>query len=130
MLGIGAGADPTKPWASEHHERGIPLQASLADRQAAVIRQIEHLRRVEPTPVIIGVNSDALARIAGQHADGVNVRLSSPNAARQIAAAREAAGDRPFDCSGWAHHDDERSRELALELGLDRLIELRWDLGW
>ena len=51
ILGIGAGADPTRPWASEHHERGIPLKASLADRQAAVVEQIEHLRRVEPTPV-------------------------------------------------------------------------------
>lgn len=130
MLGIGAGADPSMPWAREHHERGMPLLPTLAERHAAVVEQMEHLRRIEPTPVIVGVNSDALARIAGEHADGVNVRLSSPNARRYLAVAREAAGDRQFDCSGWAHHDDHTSRDLALELGLDRFIELRWDLGW
>ena len=125
ILGIGAGADPSMPWASEHHERGIPLLASLEQRQAAVVHQIGHLRRIEPTRVVVGVNSVSLARLAGEHADGVNIRLSSPNAPRYLEAAREAAGDKLFDCSGWANVDDRASQERAHELGLDRLILLR-----
>jgi alkanesulfonate monooxygenase SsuD/methylene tetrahydromethanopterin reductase-like flavin-dependent oxidoreductase (luciferase family) len=122
MLGIGAGAAPETEWSREHRERGIPLLPDLADRHAAVVDQIEVLRTIEPMPIIVGVNSRALATIAGTHADGVNVRLSSPNAATYIAAAREAAGDRPFDCSGWAGAGDMASQEKAHELDLDRLI--------
>jgi len=124
-LGIGAGADPSTPWAREHLERGIPLLPELADRHAAVVRQIEVLRTIEPMPIIVGVNSVALASIAGQYADGVNIRLSSPHSAGYLTAAREAAGDKPFDCSGWAAPDDQASREKAYELGLDRLIIAR-----
>jgi alkanesulfonate monooxygenase SsuD/methylene tetrahydromethanopterin reductase-like flavin-dependent oxidoreductase (luciferase family) len=122
IIGIGAGAAPDTPWSREHEERGIPLLPELADRHAAVVRQIEVLRCIEPIPIIVGVNSESLARIAGLHADGVNVRLSSPNAARYLAAAREAAGDKRFDCSGWASVHDPASQEKANELGLDRLI--------
>jgi len=122
MLGIGAGAAPTTPWAREHRERGIPILPTMAERHASVIRQIDVLRSIESMPIIVGVNSIELAAIAGVHADGVNVRLSSPNAADHIAAAREAAGDKPFDYSGWASHDDLDSQQKAYDLGLDRLI--------
>ena len=121
-MGIGAGAAPDMPWAREHHERGIPLLPELAQRHAAVVRQIEVLRTIEPMPIIVGVNSSELATIAGLHADGVNVRLSSPHAATYLAAARDAAGDRPFECSGWAGLHDMPSRHKADELALDRLI--------
>ncbi len=121
-MGVGAGAAPTTPWAREHHERGIPILPEMADRHAAVVRQIEVLRTIEPMPIIVGVNSVALARIAGLHADGVNVRLSSPAAADHIAAAVDAAGDAPFETSGWAAHHDQASQDKARELGLDRLI--------
>lgn len=120
--GIGAGASPTTPWAREHHERGIPLQSSLADRHAAVVEQIVVLRRMEPMPIIVGVNSVQLAVIAGLHADGVNVRLSSPQAPDHVAAAVDAAQGRPFETSGWADVDDHAARAKADELGLDRLI--------
>ena len=125
MLGIGAGAAPETEWSREHHERGIRLSPDLADRHAAVVHQIEVLRRIEPMPIIVGVNSRSLARIAGQYADGVNVRLSSPNAAAYIAEARDAAGAKPFDCSGWAGVHDNVSQQKAHELGLDRLIVSR-----
>lgn len=120
--GIGAGASPTTPWAREHHERGIPLQPRLADRHAAVVEQIAVLRTTEPMPIIVGVNSVELATIAGMHADGVNVRLSSPAAADHIAAAVAATDGRPFETSGWADVDDHASRAKAEELELDRLI--------
>ena len=124
-LGIGAGASPSTPWAREHRERGIPLLPTMAQRHQAVVDNIAVLRSIEAMPIIVGVNSDALARLAGQHADGVNVRLSSPTAAAHIAAARDAAGDRRFDYSGWASVGDEASVQKAYDLGLDRLIMSR-----
>jgi alkanesulfonate monooxygenase SsuD/methylene tetrahydromethanopterin reductase-like flavin-dependent oxidoreductase (luciferase family) len=121
-LGIGAGASPSTPWAREHHERGIPLLPTMAARHQAVVHQIEVLRTIEPMPIIVGVNSVQLAAIAGVHADGVNVRLSSPTASDHIAAARDAAGDKSFETSGWASVGDEASVQKAYDLGLDRLI--------
>ena len=126
-LGLGAGAAPDSPWAREHRERNIPLLPELSHRHSAVVRQIEVLRALPssataPIPILVGVNSIALATIAGTHADGINVRLSSPRAAEQISAARAAAGARPFEATGWAHATDEAAREKARELSLDRLI--------
>jgi alkanesulfonate monooxygenase SsuD/methylene tetrahydromethanopterin reductase-like flavin-dependent oxidoreductase (luciferase family) len=126
-VGIGAGASPNSPWAREHHDRGIPLLPTLAQRHLAVIRQIEVLRTLEPMPIIVGVNSIELAEIAGIHADGANVRLRSADARAQIDAARAAAGDRRFEASGWAGVDDDAGRAEAEALGLDRLILV--DLG-
>jgi hypothetical protein len=88
-----------------------------------VVHQIEVLRHRAPgVPIHVGVNSEQLARIAGTYADGVNIRLSSPHCGRYLAAARDAAGDKPFDCSGWASHDDPAGQQKAVDLGLDRLI--------
>ncbi len=122
-LGLGAGAAPETPWSREHRERGIELQPTLEARHAAVVHQIAVVRHRAPdVPVHIGVNSESLARIAGTHADGVNVRLSSPHAARYLAAARDAAGDRPLEATGWASKGDQASIDKASELHLDRLI--------
>lgn len=126
-LGIGAGAAPGTRWAREHDDRGIELLADISDRHAAVVRQIELLRPIDGLPVIVGVNSIELATIAGALADGVNVRLTSPGAPSQVAAARAAAGDRSFEVSGWCSFDDVESRVVAGELELDRLILTRLD---
>ena len=130
-LGIGAGASPDSRWAQEHRDRNIPLLPAMADRHRAVADAID-LLRAEPThdapmPIIVGVNSVALAELAGRIADGVNVRLTSPAAPRLVAAAREAAGDRPFEASGWCYADDLASQDVARELGLDRLILTRFE---
>lgn len=108
----------------------MTLFPKLAHRHAAVVRQIEVLRALPeatttPMPILVGVNSVALATIAGTHADGVNVRLSHPQAADYIAAARAAAGDRAFEATGWAHATDATAQELAHRLNLDRLIICR-----
>ena len=122
-LGLGAGAAPDTPWSREHHERGIAIPPVLADRHALVAHNIDVVRATEPSiPIVVGVNSVELAAVAGRHADGVNVRLKSPHAARYLAAAREAAGDRSFECSGWAPHDNPASQQKSYDLGLDRLI--------
>ena len=125
-MGLGAGAAPDSPWSHEHRERGIPLLTTTSERHAAVVHQIEALRALPSAtariPILVGVNSTALARLAGIHADGVNVRLSSPKAAEHIAAAREAAGTRAFELTGWANATDKAAQEKAHELNLDRLI--------
>jgi hypothetical protein len=42
-----------------------------------------------------------------------------------IAAARDAAGGRPFDVSGWTFDEVDDMREHAEDLGLDRLVLTR-----
>ena len=121
-MGLGAGAPPASPWAKEHHDRGIPLRTEMTARHQAVVDQIAVLRTIEPMPIIVGVNSVELAIIAGRYADGVNVRLSSPNAATYLDAAIEAAEGKPFETSGWAPVNDQPSQDKAHELQLDRLI--------
>ena len=75
-------------------------------------------RRATPGSVFVA--------LAGQHADGVNVRLSSPHAAKYLAAARESAAEHQpnvaFDSNGWASFGDDASIAKAHELELDRLI--------
>jgi hypothetical protein len=63
-LGIGAGASPASPFGREHAERGIVLEPDIARRHDAVIHQIALLREVEPMPIIVGVNSIALTKLA------------------------------------------------------------------
>ena len=123
--GIGAGAAPDGHWAREHRERSIPLLPTLRERHAAVVTQIEVLRAVDPMPVVVGVNSHELASVAGLHADGVNVRLSSPNARGYVETARDASDGRHFEVSGWAAPDDHAARAKAEALDIDRLILAR-----
>ena len=123
--GVGAGAAPDSRWAREHHDRSIPLLPLLSERHAMVIEQISILRGTDFMPVIVGVNSNDLATVAGIYADGVNVRLSSPKAHEYVAAARDASDGRPFEVSGWTTPDDHASRAKAEALDIDRLILAR-----
>jgi len=126
ILGLGAGTSPASKWSEEQHIRHIPLQADIADRHAAVVEQIRLIRTLpEPIPVIVGVNSVGLATIAGQVADGVNVRLINERAGEFVTAARDAAAGRPFEISGWAFDEVDDVRDQAEELGLDRLVLTR-----
>ncbi|MEP7204543.1 MAG: LLM class flavin-dependent oxidoreductase, partial [Ilumatobacteraceae bacterium] len=126
VLGLGAGTSPNSKWSAEHHIRDIPLNADISERHAAVVEQIRRIRALpERIPVIVGVNSVRLARIAGQVADGINVRLTHDRAAEFVDAARDAAGDKPFEISGWTFDDVDDVRDQAEELQLDRLILTR-----
>jgi alkanesulfonate monooxygenase SsuD/methylene tetrahydromethanopterin reductase-like flavin-dependent oxidoreductase (luciferase family) len=125
QLGIGAGTAPGTRWSAEHERRGIELQTNIDDRHAAVVRQIEVLRTTCPAvPVIVGVNTVALATIAGRYADGVNVRLEHPDAARFLEAAHCAAADRlaPFQLTAYTMARLEQARPLADALGVHRLV--------
>ncbi|HZX53121.1 MAG TPA: LLM class flavin-dependent oxidoreductase, partial [Ilumatobacteraceae bacterium] len=122
-LGLGAGTAPESKWSGEHAVRGIPLYHDMADRHAAVGKQIRTIRDLpEPMKVIVGVNSVRLSRVAGTIADGINVRMSNDHAGDFIKAAREAAANRSFEISGWSFGPVESARVRADELELDRLV--------
>jgi alkanesulfonate monooxygenase SsuD/methylene tetrahydromethanopterin reductase-like flavin-dependent oxidoreductase (luciferase family) len=125
-LGLGAGTSPNSKWSEEQQVRDIPLKSDIADRHAAVVEQVRLIRALpEPMPIIIGVNSVRLATIAGQVADGINVRLTNERAGEYIEAARDAAGDRPFEVSGWTFDEVDDVHDRVEELGLDRLVLTR-----
>jgi alkanesulfonate monooxygenase SsuD/methylene tetrahydromethanopterin reductase-like flavin-dependent oxidoreductase (luciferase family) len=125
-LGIGAGTAPNSTWSAEHVARGIPLHSDIADRHAAVAEQIRVVRALpEHIPVIVGVSSVRLAALAGEIADGINVRMTHERAGEFVKVARDAAGDRPFEVSGWTFEDVDDVRDQAAELGLDRLVLTR-----
>ena len=125
-LGLGAGAAPASKWSSEHVARGIPLHDDLADRHAVVVEQIRLIRALpQAMPIIVGVSSVRLATIAGQIADGVNVRLTNDRAAEFIDAARGAAAGRNFEVSGWTFDEVDDVQAQAEALSLDRLVLTR-----
>ena len=143
-LGLGAGTSPTSSFAREQHVTSTPIASSMAARHARVEEVLDLADRmwtpdrdtdfatfpnVEHRPrVIVGVNSLALARIAGSRADGVNVRWSSDGARSQLTEARGAAGQRPFELTAYVMHEDgildpghPRRRELEAA-GVTRVI--------
>ena len=88
-----------------------------------------------PKPlVIIGANSIALAKIAGAHTNGINIRASHERAGEILAAAQDAhksSGiNKPFTVSVWEHYDEAlvRGDDARLEVwrrwGVDRAILL------
>ena len=145
MLGIGAGTSPNSPWNGEQMALGLPLLPTMAQRHERLVEIVELMKhlwshdrdekfhgfpRPEVTPpIIIGTNSEALARIAGTHADGVNTRFNHPKRAELLAAARTASGNREdFDVTVWSPFVTEYAdpnhpfhQELVAE-GVTRLV--------
>jgi alkanesulfonate monooxygenase SsuD/methylene tetrahydromethanopterin reductase-like flavin-dependent oxidoreductase (luciferase family) len=128
-LGLGAGAAPNTPWSIEHGLLGLELEPTVARRHERLVRGLDEIDRwwatdrpaelapfplpVPRPPVILGVNSEPLATIAGARCDGLNVRFSHPDLEALIAAGLRARSLRPdaadlvpFDVSVWTHWDD------------------------
>jgi alkanesulfonate monooxygenase SsuD/methylene tetrahydromethanopterin reductase-like flavin-dependent oxidoreductase (luciferase family) len=145
MLGIGAGAAPNTMFSAEQDALGISLLPKMTDRHNRLAEVVDIMRSIwaenrderfagfprpmKQPPIIVGVNSMALARRAGEMTDGVNTRFNHPERAALIAAAREASGNRPdFDTSVWSWFEPEYAdadhsfhKELLAE-GVTRLI--------
>ena len=145
-LGLGAGTSPRSQWAVEQRALDMPVRPTLAARHQALddaLDLFDQLWRVdrderfagfpvpEPRPpVLLGVNSEPLARIAGRRCDGVNVRRSHPDLAALLEAAGRAHEGRsgPWDVSVWARWDadllrpDHPDRVRWEALGITRLI--------
>ena len=138
-LGIGAGASPDSPFAGELTAAGLSIPVTLAERHAALVDHLESMKRVwsrdrdeqfagfplpEPRPkIIVGVNSPELARLAVQHADGLNVRASHPNVDEILAIAEgriESSVWVTFD-SGLLDADNQRIRSWSSK-GVRRIV--------
>lgn len=106
VFGLGAGAAPGSHWSREHELLGMTLPGSMQLRHQHMIDVLD-LCDVQwdpqrapawsgfplPTPrpkVLLGVNSVALARVAGARCDAVNVRLKHPRIGEFFDAARAA----------------------------------------
>lgn len=145
MLGVGAGTSPNSPWNGEQMALGMPLLPTMAQRHERLVEIVDIMKHLWSSdrhekfegfprpdvapPIIIGTNSEALARIAGAHADGVNTRFNHPQRAQLLASAREASGHRTdFDVTVWspfvaeyADPDHGFHQELVAE-GVTRLV--------
>ncbi|BDB45132.1 MULTISPECIES: LLM class flavin-dependent oxidoreductase [Mycobacterium] len=149
VFGLGAGAAPGSPWSREHELVGIALSDSMRQRH-------RHLRDVldlcdaqwDPNraaqwtgfplpdprpPVLLGVNSIALAELAGQRCDAVNVALEHPRIGEFFEAARAARAasaqpDAALLLNAWtalseaALDPDGAAQRRIAELGGDGLI--------
>ena len=148
-LGLGAGAAPNTRWSTEHGHLGIALAATMDERHQlldAALTEIDQWwnpdRQAELTtfalpsprpPVIVGVNSEPLAALAGRRTDGINVRSDHPRFDALVVAANEARAhtDRAgttMDVSVWAAWDDALAdpehphRRRWAALGVTRLV--------
>lgn len=106
VFGLGAGAAPNTKWSEEQSLLGIALPASMAARHARLVEVLDLCDELWdpnrdpkwtgfplPTPrppVLLGVNSTALAEVAGRRCEALNVRLEHPQIAEFFAAAVEA----------------------------------------
>ena len=152
ILGLGAGSAPNTKWSAERRAVGLEQPPKMADRHQVLLDALDVIDELwSPTrradlqtfispsprpPILLGVNSTVLARIAAQRTDGVNVRGSADYAREVIAAAvqersvvRTTAADGagvvdPFMFTVWEHFDESLLRADVL----DERIE-RW-LGW
>ncbi|MFM2113589.1 MAG: hypothetical protein RL643_547 [Actinomycetota bacterium] len=152
ILGLGAGSAPNTKWSAERRAVGLEQPPKMADRHQVLLDTLDVIDELwSPTrradlqtfispsprpPILLGVNSTVLARIAAQRTDGVNVRGSADYAREVIAAAvqersvvRTTAADGagvvdPFIFTVWEHFDESLLRADVL----DERIE-RWQ-GW
>ena len=149
ILGLGAGASPTSTFAAEQLALGIVLPATMSERHAKLEHTLDVLDEIwSPTrdekfatfempcklpPRIIGVNSMALAKVAGMRTDGINIRASHPQRAEILRVAQDAAtaaGKSDFIVSVWDWFDEALldptsavCKELASE-GVNKIILL------
>ena len=149
VLGLGAGSSPNTKWSAERRAVGVEQPPKMADRHRVLLNTLDVIdelwsptRRadlqtfISPTsrpPIVLGVNSTVLARIAAQRTDGVNVRGSADYAHEVIAAAvqersmaRGAANGGavntvdPFMVTVWEHFDEALLRTDVLDERIDR----------
>jgi alkanesulfonate monooxygenase SsuD/methylene tetrahydromethanopterin reductase-like flavin-dependent oxidoreductase (luciferase family) len=143
-LGLGAGSSPASSFAHEQRVTGGTIAPDIADRHARVAEVIDLARRTwhpdrpddlatfpfpDPRPVVlVGTNSPALSRLAGRSADGINVPWRHARRDELLAAASDAAGDRPFSRTTYVLFDPDLldpthpDRVEMSSLGIDRLV--------
>jgi alkanesulfonate monooxygenase SsuD/methylene tetrahydromethanopterin reductase-like flavin-dependent oxidoreductase (luciferase family) len=133
-LGIGAGASPTSRFARELDALDIAVPAAIADRHRNLVGALDRIDAMwaperdpryrgfplpSPRPrILIGLNSVALAAIAAERADGINVRADHPRLGEILSVVRETTRS-AFVVSVWAPYD-----ESLLDPGSD--VRVQW----
>ena len=149
ILGLGAGASPASTFAAEQNALGVEIPRTMQERHARLEHTLDVLNEIwSPTrdekfatfempcklpPRILGVNSTALAKVAGTRTDGVNIRSSHPQRAEILRIAKDTAtavGKTDFIVSVWDWFDEELldasssiRKQLASE-GVNKIILL------
>jgi len=108
VLGLGAGAAPDTYFASEFDALNITLDPRTNVRQERVMETLSTIRSIwtgeadkgvrfpRPSsniPVVVGVNSERLARMAAAAGCGINVRADHPHVERIIGCANRGLTD-------------------------------------
>ena len=146
VLGLGAGTSPASKFAAEPRALGIEIGSTLAERHARLENTLDVIDSMwaddrdpqwrgfaqpKPRPPrLLGVNSRALATIAGARTNGVNVRSTHPDLAGILDAARSARRDpfEPWMTTTWSPWDaaladpDHPERQRLAGLGVERLV--------
>ena len=159
ILGLGAGGGRETPYAVEQRAMGQE-PAGDANRARRLVEAIAVIRRLwagdtssfegefytleRPTgflrpsplpPMIVGAFGPRMARLAGEHADGLNTQAGHPQLAQLVETSRAAhAGSarakEPFLVTAFAGLSEgnlrpsSRQRQALEALGVDRLILL------
>ena len=149
VLGLGAGASPTSTFAAEQLALGIEIPRTMQERHAKLEHTLEVLDEIwspnrakkfatfempcKLPPRILGVNSMALAKVAGMRTDGVNVRASHPQRAEILRLAHDTAitaGKADFVVSVWDWFDEalldasSQTRQQLVSEGVNKIILL------
>ncbi len=147
VLGLGAGASPSSRFAAEHRSLKIPLLPTMSARHDALESTLREIRAIWsgerntetnfaiplPTPpVVIGVNSVALARRATSNGCGINVRWNHPQLKEILDVSNRAALSEDSDWvrSVWMPWDASLAHPYATglqtyhDLGVTRVIFL------
>ena len=147
VLGLGAGASPGSHFAAEHRSLNIPLLPAMHARHDTLEVALGEIRAIwsgerntetcfaSPTPtppVVIGVNSVALARRATGNACGINVRWNHPQLKEILDVSNTAGLSQepewvrsvwmPWDAS--LAHPDASGLQSYQDLGVTRVIFL------
>lgn len=130
LLGLGAGGGPKSATASEREAVGIATPATVAERHRRLENALDVLDEMwrpdrddrfatfplpHPIPpIVLGVNGEQLARIAGRRTQGVNIRGTNPLAKSVIEAALAAHQDSgstdEFHATVWDFYDESLLR--------------------
>ena len=140
LLGLGAGAGPSSPYAAEDVALGREVK-SAQERRARLREYIADIRSFwrgdngflaprKAPPIIVGASGPKMAHLAGECADGVNLQADRmPKNYAELAAISRGASSRPgflvtvyaaFETSWLDPGSDQR--QYAADVGVDRLI--------
>ncbi len=152
VFGLGAGAAPNTKWSEEQDLLGIALPGSMAARHERLVEVLDLCDELwdaqrDPQwtgfplpsprpPVLLGVNSVALAQVAGRRCEALNVRLEHPSLSDFYAAALQARAESdragtPLTLTAWTSMNDaslDPNGEIQgnfAALGGDRLILMK-----